>query len=102
MSVRVLIGVVILASLNLAALADNDLAEAYAGGYKLWRKTNVKGPFTGCTVGKVIHFTNGMTFKCSENEDEENARGEVTILKHPKTGTYKVFIDDDDYEGTLR
>ncbi|HEY9745607.1 MAG TPA: hypothetical protein V6C99_05265 [Oculatellaceae cyanobacterium] len=82
--------------------AEDDLADAYREGYKLWRKTSVKGSFTGCTPGKVIQFTNGLSFQCHEKEDSDSRNSEVKILKHPKTGRYKIFIGGEDYDGQLK
>jgi hypothetical protein len=89
------------AFMSVPVFADDDLEEAYQAGYKDWKRTTVKGDFTGCSVGKTIQFTNGLSFVCEENEAAENADKQVLILKHPKTKAYKVFIGGEDYDGHL-
>lgn len=101
MKLKSLAAISALALFSLPVFADDDLAEAYEAGYKDWKKTSVKGEFTGCTIGKAIPFTNGLSFICEENEEAESSDKQVIILKHPKTGAYKVFIGGEDYDGHL-
>jgi len=102
MRFKSLLTVAMLVAFSGMALADDDYNELKQQGYKDWKVTTIKKDFTGCKKGEVIKFDNGMSFKCSENEDHEVKDGnKVTILRHPSTGMCRVFIGDEDYEGQL-
>ena len=54
--------------------------------------------FNGCEHGKVIAFDNGLKFKCSEY----SYNPDVYILKHVQYNDYKVVIDDEEFEGSIK
>ncbi|MGP5531194.1 hypothetical protein ACTXMK_05240 [Psychrobacter celer] len=86
---------------SFSALAS-DLEDLAKDGYAVIDETTVKGyDFEGCEYDKVIAFNNGLKFKCSEYSYHYSYNPEVYILKHAQYDSYKVIIDDEEFEGRL-
>lgn len=87
--------------ISFGALAS-DLEDLAKDGYAVIDETTVKGyDFEGCEYDKVIAFNNGLKFKCSEYSYHYSYNPEVYILKHAQYDSYKVIIDDEEFEGRL-
>lgn len=86
---------------SFSALAS-DLEDLAKDGYAVIDETTVKGyDFEGCEYDRVIAFNNGLKFQCSEYSYHYSYNPEVYILKHAQYDSYKVIIDDEEFEGRL-
>ena len=86
---------------SFSALAS-DLEDLAKDGYAVIDETTVKGyDFEGCDYDRVIAFNNGLKFQCSEYSYHYSYNPEVYILKHAQYDSYKVIIDDEEFEGRL-
>ena len=87
--------------ISFGALAS-DLEDLAKDGYAVIDETTVKGyDFKGCEYDRVIAFNNGLKFQCSEYSYHYSYNPEVYILKHVQYDSYKVIIDDEEFEGRL-
>jgi hypothetical protein len=59
------------------------------------------GEFKGCEFGKRIAFYDGLIFACETYSYHYAYGPDVMILKNVRTGSLKVIIDDDEYDGQL-
>ena len=81
----------------------SDLEDLAKDGYGVIDETSVADDdFDGCDHGKVIAFDNGLKFKCSEYNYHYSYNPDVYILKHVQYNDYKVVIDNEKFEGSIK